>query len=169
MDAAATCFRSKKMWCLFEGGYHSKYVYTRIIVQILYSASLASQDNEACCFDSTVCGNPYTRQCWLEEDVSFSLNAHGVEWSLHLYRGSGHLQSFVSCLCICKCCRRAPGDYDVIPCGIYLRPLFSLLFLKCGVNSRAAITLGVAFIWANTIVYVYYEEKAVGKSFNIFL
>ena len=49
MDAVATFFRSKKMWCLFEGGYHSKYVYTCIIVQILYSASLAIQDNEACC------------------------------------------------------------------------------------------------------------------------
>ena len=55
-DAVATImFRSGKMQHLFKGGYHSRYACTHIIVCIIYtyihSVSVASQVNEALCFD----------------------------------------------------------------------------------------------------------------------
>ena len=127
MDAAATIiFRSGGCGVYLRAGTIActMYAYMRIIVRILYSASVASQVDEVFCFDIIVRGHHVYKTVWtlqrLERSLATSLAGTqwqsgyarlvghslwpmifkcSVEYPLLFYCCSGHSQSFVSCLC----------------------------------------------------------------------
>ena len=128
MGSAAT-IRSRKMRRLFEGGYNYmsmwRYAYARIIVCLLFSASVASKVDEAFYFDSIMHGHHIyvqdsvdSAEGWrdcrprpvhaIADGATFSLNVRGVEGFVLLCCGSGHSQSLALCLRTCRFCCRAP-------------------------------------------------------------